>query len=210
MATRVLLADDHPVVRQGIRALLEQHGFAVVAEAADGREAVDLAQRMRPDVAVLDVAMPLLNGLDAARVICKSCPETRVVALTVLIDSPRVLQALRDGVRGFVNKTQAAEDLFRAIHEVVRGGMYVSPGASRAVADAFRTAAGELRDPLTVREREVLQLVAESKSTKQIAALMNISVKTVEFHRTRMMEKLDIHDTAGLVRYAIRQGLVTA
>ncbi len=209
MATRVLLADDHPVVRQGFRALLEHQGLDVVGEAADGQDAVELAQQLHPDVAVLDIAMPRMNGLDAGREIARTCPDTRVVVLTVVTDSPSVVEALRHGVRGFVTKTQAVEDLHRAILEVARGGIYVSPDASRGVLEALR-AGTDGHTPLTPRERQVLQLVAEGKATKQIAALAGISVKTVEFHRARLMNKLDIHDTAGLVRYAIRHGMITA
>jgi DNA-binding NarL/FixJ family response regulator len=209
MATSVLLADDHPVVRQGFRALLEQQGLRVVGEAADGQEAVEMVQRLHPEVVVLDIAMPRMNGIEAGREIARTCPETRVVVLTAATESPSVVQALRHGVRGFVTKTQAVDDLCRAILEVARGGIYVSPDASHGVLEAFRTGTEGSR-PLTPRERQVLLFVAEGKATKEIAALVGISVKTVEFHRARLMAKLDIHDTAGLVRYAIRQGMITA
>ena len=203
---RVLLADDHELVRQALKALLEQHGFEVVAEAADGRAAVAAAARLRPDVAVLDFAMPLLNGVDAARDIARATPATRVILLTALDDGPFVGDALRVGVRGFVRKVQGIDDLVHAIREVFQGGLHVSAGMSQAVFDAVQ---GAVAGRLSRRERQVVQLVAEGKSSKQIAELLNISTKTAEFHRGRVMEKLNIHDTAGLVRYAIREGLVT-
>ncbi len=209
MPLRVVLADDHQVLRQGVKALLEQHGVAVVAEASDGQSAVALVREHRPDVAVLDIMMPLLNGIDAAHQIADDCPETRVVLLTALDDERYVTQGVREGVRGFVLKTQAAEDLAQAIHEVSRGGLYVSPGVSQVLVDACKAAAEQAAERLTSRERQVVQLVAEGKSTKQIAALLKITPKTAEFHRMRVMKKLDVHDVASLVRYAIREGLIT-
>lgn len=208
MTTRILLADDHAVVRQGLKALLERDGFEVVAEADDGRAAVHHARERCPDVAVLDFSMPLLNGLDAAVEIRRLCPRARVVLLTMHTDDHYVLAALRAGVRGYVVKTQASGDLVRAINEVRRGMMYLSPGISDAVVQAFLAKAEVPPDPLTSREREVLQLVAEGKSTKEVAQLLGISFKTAESHRTRIMKKTDIHETAGLVRYAVRRGLV--
>ena len=208
---RVLLADDHEMVRQGLGALLERHGFAVVAAAADGKEAVELAATLRPDVAVLDVAMPVLNGVDAAREMARSAPGTRVILLTALSDAQFVAGALRAGVRGVVAKGQDIADLQSAIQEVVAGGLYVGPGVSQAVLDAVQGGAGgEPAGQLTPRERQVLRLIAEGKAAKQIAQQLAISVKTVEFHRRRLMQKLKIHDTAGLVRYAIREGLIVA
>ena len=208
MSLRVVLADDHVVLRQGVRALLERHGLEVVAEASDGRTAVDLTRQHEPDVAVLDIMMPLLNGIDAARQIVEACPGTQVVMLTALEQERLVTEAVQAGVRGFVLKTQAGEDLAQAIQQVSRGGFYVGAGVSQAVVDACRAAAAEDRGRLTSRERQVVQLVAEGKSTKQVAALLAITPKTAEFHRSRVMKKLNIHDGAGLVRYAIREGLV--
>jgi DNA-binding NarL/FixJ family response regulator len=208
MPTQLLLADDHQMVRQGLRAMLEREGFRVVGEAADGREAVRLAGTTHPDVAVLDLAMPALNGLDAAREIARGADRTRVILLTVHTEEPYVLEALRAGVTGYVLKTQAALDLIQAIREVLRGAVYLSPGVSRAVVDAYRTKSDIPVDPLTPREREVLQLVAEGKTTKEAAAILGVSAKTAESHRMRVMSKLDIHETAGLVRYAIRRGLI--
>ncbi len=208
MPLRLILADDHKIVRQGLRALLEREGLEVAGEASDGREAVHLARAHGPDVAVLDLSMPLLNGVEAAREILHTRPETGVILLTVHTEEYQVVTALRAGIRGYVIKTQAADELVRAIREVADGGMYLSPGVSRIVVGAY-LAGGELPpDPLTPRERQVLQLVAEGRTTKEVAALLGLSVKTAESYRSRIMEKLDIHETAGLVRYAIRRGLI--
>jgi two-component system, NarL family, response regulator NreC len=206
--TRILLADDHVIVRQGFRALLEREGLEVVAEAADGHEAVRLAVDLRPDVAVLDFAMPLLNGLDAAREIRRRSPGTRLILLTVHTEDHYVLEALQAGVHGYVVKTQAAADLVQAIREIRGNAMYLSPTISRAVVEASFDKANPPGDMLSSRERQVLQLVAEGKTTKEIAAVLGISIKTADSHRARIMRKLDIHDTAGLVRFAIRRGLI--
>jgi len=208
MSGQVLIADDHPLIRQGLRILLEQHGFTIVGEAADGREATQLAQELEPDVAVLDLAMPLLNGLDAAREITRTSRRTKTILVTVHTADQYVLAALQAGVRGYVLKSQATAELVQAIQEVMRGGRYLSPGISEAVVQAYLAKTDLPADPLTPREREVLQLIAEGKRTKDIAGLLGVSVKTVESHRTRLMEKLDIRQTAGLVRYAIRRGLI--
>jgi two-component system, NarL family, response regulator NreC len=206
--TRILLADDHVIVRQGFRALLEREGLEVVAEAADGHEAVRLASDLQPDVAVLDFAMPLLNGLDAAREIRRRFPATRLILLTVHTEDHYVLEALHAGVHGYVVKTQAAADLVQAIREVRGSAMYLSPTISRAVVEASFDKANPPGDMLSPRERQVLQLVAEGKTTKEIAAVLGVSIKTADSHRARIMRKLDIHDTAGLVRFAIRRGLI--
>ncbi len=210
MPLRILLADDHEIVRQGFRALLEREGLEVVAEATNGQEAVRMARALNPDVAVLDLVMPLLNGLDAAREILQTCSRTRVILLTMHTEEHQIVAALRVGIRGYLAKTQAAEDLVQAIREVARGEVYLSPGVSRVVVDAYLASGQAPSDPLTPRERQVLQLVAEGKTSKEIAALLELTPKTAESYRTRIMEKLDIHDTAGLVRYAIRQGLIQA
>ena len=206
---RVLLADDHVLVREGLRALLAKEAdIQVVAEAGDGREAIRSAREMRPDVAALDLSMPLLNGLEAARQMAAWDRPPRVILLTVHAEDRYVLEAIRAGVRGYVLKKQAAADLVRAIREVSGGGVYLSPGISAAVVEAVRSPQAPTEEPLTAREREVLQLVAEGKTTKEIAVLLGISVKTADAHRTRLMQKLDIHDIAGLTRYAIRQGII--
>ncbi len=208
MAVSVLLADDHQIVRQGIKVLLEREGFDVVGEAADGREAVQMATELRPDVAVVDFVMPLLNGLDAGVQIQRDSPRTKAILLTMYTEDQYVLEAFRGGLRGYVIKTQAAADLIQAIREVLRDAMYVSPGISRTLVQAYLSKTDLPPDPLTVREREVLQLVAEGRTTKEVATVLGVSVKTAETHRTKIMRKLEIHETAGLVRYAIRRGLV--
>lgn len=208
MSNRILIAEDHEMVREGFKALLEKNGFQVIAEAADGREATRLAEKLTPDVAVLDLGMPLLNGLEATREITRSSRRTKTILVTVHTADQYVLEALHAGVRGYVLKSQAAADLVQAIHEVMRGGLYLSPGISEAVVQAYFGKIELPSDPLTSREREVLQLIAEGKTTKKIAELLGVSVKTVESHRTRLMEKLDIRQIADLVRYAIRRGLV--
>jgi len=208
MRLRILLADDHQIVRQGLKALLEREGFDVAAEASDGLEAVRLARDLQPDVAVLDIGMPLLNGLDAARQVLQASSRTRAILLTMHAEDHYVLEAVRAGVTGYVLKTQAAGDLVQAIREVAGGAIYLSPGVSQAVVQAYRAKSDLPPDPLTPRERQVLQLIAEGKRTKEIAALLGVSVKTAESHRTRLMEKLNIHETASLVRYALQRGLI--
>jgi two-component system response regulator NreC len=209
MATRILLADDHVIFRQGLRSLLEQAGMAVIGEASDGQEALRIAHVRRPDVAVLDIAMPHLNGLETARRLRETMPQTKSVVLTMHTEDPYVLEALQAGVVGYVLKTQAAVDLVQAIHEVLQGAIYLSPRVAHAVVQAYLTKADLPPDPLTSREREILQRIAEGQTTKEIAQRLGLSVKTVESHRLRMMRKLDIHETATLVRYAIRRGLTS-
>jgi two-component system response regulator NreC len=210
MPLRVLLADDHQVVRQGFRALLEREGVQVVAEAANGREAVRLAADHSPDVALLDLSMPELNGVEAAREILHGSPRTGVVLLTMHTEEHQIVAALRAGIRGYILKTQAADELIQALREVAGGGTYLSPGVSRVVVGAYLAGADAKSDPLTARERQVLQLIAEGKTTKEVATALTLSVNTAESYRARIMEKLNIHDTAGLVRYAIRRGLIQA
>jgi two-component system, NarL family, response regulator NreC len=208
MPLRILLADDHQIVRQGFRAVLEQEGFVVAGEATNGEEAVRLAETTKPDVAVLDLVMPVLNGLDAAREVLRVSPTTRVIILTMHAEEHQIVAALKAGVRGYLVKTQAAEDLVQAIHDVVQGDVYLSPRVSRVFVEGFLTRSEPLDDVLTPRERQVVQLVAEGRTSKEIASVLGLSVKTAESYRNRVMDKLDIHDTAGLVRYAIRRGLV--
>lgn len=210
MPIQVLLADDHQIVRQSLRVLLEKEGLKIVGEASNGQEAVRIAESVHPDVAVLDVSMAVLNGIDAAKEIQKVSPQTKTIFLTVHDEDPYLLDALRVGAKGYVVKTHAAENLVQAIREASRGGVYLSPEVSRAVVQAYQNKTELSSEPLSPRERQVLQLIAEGKTTKEVAGVLNISVKTAETHRTRIMEKLDIHETAGLVRYAIRRGLVQA
>jgi DNA-binding NarL/FixJ family response regulator len=207
MSYRILLADDHQIVREGLRGLLEKAGHEVVAEASDGREALWLARTLLPDIVVLDMSMPLLNGLDAAHEIHRIVPNAKSILLTMYNDKSYVLRALREGVRGYVLKSQAAVDLIRAIHEIMRGDVYISPGVAASVVDAYLGKTDIETDPLTPRERQILQLVAEGNTTKEIGRLLNVSFKTAESHRNRIMKKLDIHNVTGLVHYAIRSGL---
>jgi two-component system, NarL family, response regulator NreC len=208
MPLRLLVAEDHQVVRQGLKAILQQEGFEVIAEAADGREAVKLCRDRAPDVAILDISMPLMNGIDAAREIVRENPRTRAVLLTQHTEDYFVLDGLRAGVTGYVLKQKAAAELVTAIREVCHGGMYLSPGISKTVVKAYLDHQELPADPLTPREREVLQLVAEGKTTKEIGTILGVSTKTAEKHRENIMAKLDIHEVAGLVRYAISRGLV--
>jgi len=180
----------------------------VVGEASDGREAMKLCETHHPEVAILDLSMPLLNGVDAAREIIKSNPRTKVVLLTMHTEDHLVLESLRAGVTGYVLKTKAASELLQALRAVCRGEMFLTQSISRTIVQAFLQKDDLPEKPISDRERQVLQLVAEGKTTKEIAALLGISVKTAESHRSNMMEKLDIHDTAGLVRYAVRKGII--
>jgi DNA-binding NarL/FixJ family response regulator len=208
MPIRIVLADDHVLVRQGLKSLLEREGFQVVAEAADGQEALSHVESLQPDVVVMDISMPILNGLNAARQMGRSSPKTKTILLTQHDEAQYIREALDAGVKGYVLKNQIASDLLLAIRQVSRGQVYLSPGVSSAVLEAYRSKSEKFETPLTPRERQVLQLIAEGKSTKDVASLLGISTKTAESHRTRLMQKLDIHETASLVRYAVRHGIV--
>lgn len=207
---RVLLADDHPVVREGLRALLECHGLSVVAEAENGRQAVELARTTQPDVAVLDIGMPELNGLDALRAIRRESPHLRAVLLTIHDDDAYVMEGRRLGALGFVLKSEAGSELLNAVQAVAAGRTYLSPRLSSDVVEALAAGIEPVANHLTDREREVLQLISEGQTTKEVASTLGISVKTAGTHRTNIMRKLGVHETAGLVRYAIRQGLIRA
>ena len=209
MPIRLLLAEDHVMVRQGLRVLLEQAGMVVIGEASDGPEALLLAHTHQPEVAVLDIAMPHLNGLETARRLREIVPQTKIIMLTMHTAEPYVLEALQAGAVGYVLKMQAAVDIVQAINAALQGAIYLSPRVTNAVVQAYLTGAPLPPDPLTSREREVLQRIAEGQTTKEIAAHLGLSVKTVESHRINLMRKLDIHETATLVRYAIRRGLTT-
>jgi two-component system response regulator NreC len=208
MPIRIVLADDHILVRQGLKSLLEREGFQVVAEASDGQEALRHVESLQPDIAVMDISMPTLNGLNAAREISLSSPKTKTILLTQHDEGQYIREALEAGVKGYVLKNQVASDLLLAIRQVSRGQVYLSPGVSSAVMEAYQSKSEKSKNPLTSRERQVLQLIAEGKSTKDVASLLGISVKTAESHRTRLMQKLDIHETASLVLYAVRHGIV--
>jgi DNA-binding NarL/FixJ family response regulator len=210
----VLLVDDHTVVRQGLRALLAAEGdIEVISEAENGRQAVMLARTTPPDVVVMDVAMPLMNGLEATRQILKHVPDTKVLVLTSYGDDDCVQELMKAGAAGYLNKQTAATDLLKAIREVQRGNAFFSPAIAKRLRDQCRDAfsngqTSKRSGELTSREAEVLQLIAEGFSNKQIAAELGISIKTVEKHRQQVMNKLNIHDVAGLTRYAISKGLV--
>jgi DNA-binding NarL/FixJ family response regulator len=209
---RILLADDHTLVRAGIRSLVQSlPGVQVVAEAGDGREALSLVEMHQPDVALLDIAMPGLNGLEVAAQVADNFPFVRVLILSMHATEEYVLRALRAGAAGYLLKDADTAELELAIKAVTNGETYLSPAVSKHVTEYVRRIGeGEhsTLERLTPRQREVLQLVAEGHTTQEIARLMNLSVKTVETHRTQLMDRLDIHDIAGLVRYAVREGLV--
>lgn len=209
---RVLLADNHTLVRAGLRALLQNiEGIQVVAEAGDGREALHLIAVHQPDLVLMDIAMPEMNGLEATAHVVKEFPQVRVIILSMHANEEYVLQALRTGAMGYVLKDAGISELELAVRASVRGETYLSPAVSKhVVADYVRRVSSEPSslEQLTSRQREILQLIAEGRTTKEIADLLYVSVKTVETHRLQLMKRLDIHDVAGLVRYAIRMGLV--
>jgi DNA-binding NarL/FixJ family response regulator len=213
--TRVLLADDHVVMRNGLRLLLErQPDIEVVAEAADGREAVDMALLHKPDVVVMDVAMPRLNGVEATRQIVGRLPATSVVILSMHSDESYVLRSLKAGAKAYLLKDSAESDLISAISAVTAGKSFFSPGVSKILKEDYvfqltKLGAEDSYELLTPREREVLQLAAEGKSNKEIAALFNLSLYTVETHRTHVLQKLNIHSVPELVLYAVRKGIIS-
>jgi DNA-binding NarL/FixJ family response regulator len=209
---RILLADDHTLVRAGLRSLLESiDDVEVVAEAGEGREALELIAKHRPDVALLDIGMPGLNGLEVAKRTPQASPKTRIIILSMHADPAYVKKALRVGAVGYLLKGASVVELPLALQAVMRGESYLTPKVSSSVVEGILGQDEQESDPLddlTSRQREILQLIAEGQSTKEIAGILDISVKTVESHRLRMMDRLDIHDVPGLVRFAIRAGLV--
>jgi DNA-binding NarL/FixJ family response regulator len=214
MKLRILLADDHTLVREGFRKLLEERPeWEVVAEAGDGREAVRLAEHLKPDICILDVSMPLLNGVEATRQIARRVPTTRILVLSMYSDEAYVAQILQAGAAGYILKDSVGVDLIHAVSEVARGKSFFSPIIARVMLDDYvrqLTDKGvpDRFDTLSEREREVFQLVAEGKVNKEIAPLLSISLSTVETHRARIMEKLDLHSAAEIVLYAVRRGVI--
>lgn len=211
---RILLADDHTVVRQGLRRVLEARpDWEVVAEAGDGREAVKQAEEAKPDVAILDVAMPLLNGIEAVRQIARKVPGTRVLVLSMHADEAYVTQMLRAGATGYLLKDSADVDLIQAVEAVAAGKSFFSPAIARVMLDDYvrqlaDRGVSDRYELLSEREREIFQLIAEGKTNKEIAALLFLSPSTVDTHRSRIMEKLDVHSAAEIVLYAVRKGVI--
>jgi DNA-binding NarL/FixJ family response regulator len=211
---RVMLVDDHSLVRAGLRSIIQNlPDVASVVEAANGRSALEAAKSQRPDVVLMDISMSELNGLETTARLVKLYPQTRVLILSVHSSPEYVVQALKAGAAGYLLKDASPAELELAISAVVRGGCHLSPAVSAAVIGDYLSRLDERSDPLaplTSRQREILQMIAEGKGTKEIAYLLNVSVKTVETHRAQLMERLDIHDVPGLVRFAIRAGLISA
>jgi len=212
---KVLLVDDHALVRRGFRRMLEDEPtFEVVGEASDGLEAVKRAQELRPEVIVMDCALPQMNGIEATRHILKSLPETAVLMLSMHSDESYVLRALKAGARGYLLKDSAEADLIKAVHAVAGGKSFFSPAVSKVLLDDYvrklrRSGTEDAYDLLTPREREVLQLIAEGKSNKDIANLLNLSVYTVESHRSNLMQKLNVRGLPELILYAVRKGIIS-
>ena len=212
---RILLADDHGLVRKGLRFVLEhESGIEVVGEAGDGREAVRMADELKPAVVIMDIAMPNLNGIDAAAQIAKLHPEIGVIMFSVHTDESYLLRALNAGARGYLLKDSAELDVVRAVQAVAQGRPFFSPGIAKTLLEDYMRylQQRELQDSydvLTDREKEVLQLLAEGKSNKEVATLLNLSLYTVETHRTHLMQKLNLHNTAEIVLYAVRKKIIS-
>jgi two-component system, NarL family, response regulator NreC len=205
---RVLVADDHQIVLQGLKTILDREGFEVVGDAPDGAQAVARAIELQPDLVVMDISMPVMTGIEAAAQIRRAVPSARLVLLTVHTENRYILEALKAGIRGYVLKSRAAGELIEAIHEILDGRLYLSPGISQTVVEAYLQQNIGENETLTRRELQVLQLVAEGKTTKEVATSLGVSVKTADSHRSNIMHKLNLHTVADLVRYAIRRGLV--
>lgn len=214
MSVRILLADDHGVVRKGLRFLLEQQpGMEVIGEAGDGREAVRLAETSNPDVVIMDIAMPLLNGIDATAQMVRRNPGLNVIILSMHSDEDYLLSALNAGAKGYLLKDSAEEDLVRAINAVTKGSPYFSPEIAKTMLEDYMRFLQQrnLQDSyelLTEREKEVLQLLAEGRSNKEVATVLDVSVNTVDTHRTHLMQKLNLHNTAEIVLYAVRKKII--
>ena len=212
---KVLVADDHTIVRHGIYALLGlMSDIELVGEAVNGREALEKVEKLMPDVVIMDIAMPLMDGLEATRRICKEFPRTKVIALTQYDDREFVFPVIEAGARGFISKTAASSELASAIRSVYRGDSYLSPSVARVFVEGYKEGIGKVKsqDPykqLTNREREILKLLAEGHTTQEIAAMLVLSPKTVDRHKTNLMAKLAIHSRADLIKYALRKGIIT-
>ena len=212
---RVVIADDHPLIRSGLRALLERTDeFQVVGEAADGYEAIELVTHLKPDVALMDVGMPRLNGIDAAQHISERIPQARIILVSMHSDEGYVLRALKSGARGYLLKASPEADVLRAIREVVAGHAYFSPKITKMLVEEYvnemrRRGVEDSYDLLSIREKEILQLLVAGKTNRDIADLLHISVSTVETHRNNVFQKLDVHALPELILYAVRKGLVS-
>lgn len=210
-----MLADDHTIVRHGLRVLLErQPDFAVVGEASNGREAIEIAQQQSPEIVLMDVAMPIMNGIEAAARITSALPKTAVVILSMHADESYILRALKAGARGYLLKDSAESDLIQAVRAVAAGKAFFSPAVSKVLAEDYirqvqQRGVEDLYDLLTGRERELLQLIAEGKSAKEIAGLLNLSIHTVDTHRGNLMQKLNVHSIPELILYAVRKGIIS-
>jgi DNA-binding NarL/FixJ family response regulator len=211
---RILVADDHGVVRKGLRLILERHGFEVVGEAADGREVVRLADEVKPNLVIMDVGMPLLNGIDATAQVIHNDPRVGVIILSMHSDEGYLVRALSAGAKGYLLKESAEEDLIQAVRIVAQGRPFFSPRISQTLLDDYvrqlrQKGLQDSYDLLTEREKEVLQLIAEGKSNKEVATILDLSVYTVETHRTNLMQKLNLHNTAEIVLYAVRKKIIS-
>ena len=210
---RILIADDHSILLAGVKKLLE-NTYDIVGTVEDGRALIEAAERLKPDVILMDISMPLLNGLDAAQQLKKLLPEAKLLFLTMHSSPTYATEAFKAGASGYLLKQSAASELPQAIEAVLKGQTYLTPAITRPILDTvLQPSEPELKSSLidlTPRQREVLQLIAEGKSTKEVATLLNVSVKTVEFHKARLMEQLDLHSTSQLIRFAIAEGLVSA
>ena len=205
---RVLVADDHQIVLQGLKTILSREGLEIAGEASNGSEAVSRAMDLQPDLVVMDISMPVMTGIEAAAQIRRALPSAKVILLTVHTENRYILEALKSGIRGYVLKSRAASELIEAVREILNGRIYLSPGISQTVVEAYLQQNSEESESLTQRELQVLQLVAEGRTTKEIAASLGVSAKTADSHRSNIMHKLNMHTVAELVRYAIRRGLV--
>lgn len=213
MEIKVIIADDHAIIREGLKGLLEKQGIIVVAIAGNGREAVNCAIKTKPDIVLMDIGMPDLNGMEATRRIKKMVPETRVIALSIHSTRNHIAEMFAAGASGYILKECAFKELYGAIQEVIRGNFYVSPAIARTYVESTLSRTTGKETPvfkeMTEKEREILQMIAEGKSTKEMAASIHVSIKTIEAHRRNIMKKLNIFSIAGLTKYAIKEGMVS-